>query len=98
NLRFNESINGYGHEDTLFGLQLQDSGVKIQHIDNPAIHAGIDEDEAFLAKTNAALETLAELYTRKLLLPHQVTEIRLLHLWERLQKYWITDRILHLIP
>ncbi len=97
-LRFDESIKGYGHEDTLFGLHLQDKGVKIKHLDNPAVHTGIDDDQVFLRKTDAALETLAGLYHQKVLLSRHVREIRLLHLWQRLHAFRIPGLFAGIIP
>ena len=37
-IAFNEKLNGYGHEDTLFGVELKKEGVTMAHIDNPIIH------------------------------------------------------------
>ena len=35
---FNEDVTEYGHEDTLFGLELKYRNIAIMHIDNPAYH------------------------------------------------------------
>ena len=58
-IRFEESITEYGHEDTLFGIELQRRGVSLRHIDNPMRQGGIETNEEFLAKTRAALRNLA---------------------------------------
>jgi glycosyltransferase involved in cell wall biosynthesis len=55
---FNESITGYGHEDTLFGFELEKNGVVISQIDNPVLNAHLDSNTQFLNKTNEALENL----------------------------------------
>ena len=47
-IAFNEKIDGYGHEDTLFGIELKKEGVTIAHIDNPIIHLGLDEHQVFI--------------------------------------------------
>lgn len=52
---FEERLQGYGHEDTLFGLQLQQNKVSIQHIDNPVWNLQLDTNRAFLEKTDQAL-------------------------------------------
>jgi glycosyltransferase involved in cell wall biosynthesis len=52
---FNEELTNYGHEDTLFGIQLLEQGISIQHIDNPLIHIGLEDAEVFVNKTDAAL-------------------------------------------
>lgn len=46
----------YGHEDTLLGLALEQGHTKLIHLDNPAIHLGLDENGVFLQKTRTALD------------------------------------------
>lgn len=58
---FSEELVEYGHEDTLFGLELKYRHAKIAHIDNPAFHMGIDSGADFMAKTTAAVDGLANL-------------------------------------
>ena len=61
-IRFNESLIGYGHEDTLFGLDLLKNGIKIKHIDNPLIHVGLQDAAEFLAKTREGTRNLLKVY------------------------------------
>ena len=58
---FCEAITDYGHEDTLFGIELQRRGASLRHIDNPLRQGGIETNEEFLAKTRAALRNLASM-------------------------------------
>lgn len=58
---FNEEIKGYGHEDTLFGLELQKNGIKVHHIDNTAIHQGIESADVFMNKTREGLKNLLDI-------------------------------------
>ena len=58
---FDQSITKYGHEDTLFGLELQKRNIPIKHIENPLIHAGLEEAGVFLDKTRQSVKNLAEL-------------------------------------
>ncbi|MBQ0158549.1 MAG: glycosyltransferase family 2 protein [Bacteroidales bacterium] len=60
-LRFDERCTEYGYEDTLYGLELEQRGITIAHIDNPLVHLGINSGVAFLANTEAALRTLSQL-------------------------------------
>lgn len=60
-IRFDDSITEYGHEDTLFGIELEKRGVDIRHIDNPMCQGGIETNEEFLEKTRAALRNLASM-------------------------------------
>lgn len=57
-IRFDERIQGYGHEDTLFGCELAKQRVPIRHIDNPLLHKGLESNHHYLEKTRQALRTL----------------------------------------
>ena len=62
NINFDESIKGYGHEDTLFGERLAQLKTPILHIQNVVRHDGMDTKELFLAKQKEAVENLRVLY------------------------------------
>jgi GT2 family glycosyltransferase len=53
-LRFDESIEQYGHEDSLFGIKAEANKIPIYHIDNPVRHMGLEKAEAFLCKAEIA--------------------------------------------
>lgn len=55
-VKFNPAIASYGYEDLLFVKGIAESGQVITHIDNPAIHLGLEESAVFLEKTTQALE------------------------------------------
>lgn len=57
-VRFNEQISQYGHEDTLFGVDLETQQIKITHIDNTLYHIGLEDSERFLQKTRQSLDNL----------------------------------------
>ncbi len=59
---FNELITGYGHEDTLFGFNLEQNGISICHIDNPVLNAHLDSNSQFLNKTDEALNNLIHIW------------------------------------
>lgn len=61
---FEESIEGYGHEDTLFGINLQKQQVKIKHLDNPLLHLGLEDQAIFLKKQKEAIINLYQLYQK----------------------------------
>ena len=63
-VRFDESCTDYGHEDTLFGYQLEQRRIPIRHIDNPVVNGDVEENAEFLHKTVEAVENLAEIYDR----------------------------------
>ena len=56
------SIQKYGHEDTLLGMTLAENGLKIIHINNFVYHEGLDTNEVFLQKVKQSIETLVDLY------------------------------------
>ena len=62
----NEDLEGYGHEDTLFGLELKRSGVSILHLDNPLRHIGLETCDEFLRKTREGIRNLAFLVQNQL--------------------------------
>ncbi|MBQ7163676.1 MAG: glycosyltransferase [Bacteroidales bacterium] len=53
--RFDVDFHDYGHEDTLFGLQLQAFAISVLHIDNPLIHTGLTENAAYLSQSLEAV-------------------------------------------
>ncbi len=58
------SIQKYGHEDTLLGMTLAANGINIVHIDNFVYHEGLDTNAVFLGKIKQSIETLVDLYKR----------------------------------
>jgi len=63
-IRFDERINDYGHEDTYFGFELKERGVPIKHLENPLIHNGLESSDVFLKKTQKSIEGLLSLARR----------------------------------
>ena len=57
-IRFNEKIETYGHEDTLLSLELKESKIAIFQINNPVFHEGIEDSSIFLEKTKSAIKNL----------------------------------------
>ena len=58
---FDESFRGYGHEDTLFGIELMLAGIRYTVIDNPVVHCHIETNAEFLRKNREALRTLKKM-------------------------------------
>ncbi len=81
-IRFDERLLQYGHEDTLFGLELQKRQVKILHIDNPLEHIGLEDSTVFLDKTRQGIQNLAWLANQ-----HPDLHTKLLHTWRKLKKW-----------
>lgn len=88
-VRFDETISGYGHEDTLFGHHLHEAGYVFQRIDNPLIHRGIDDNKVFLMKTSESVKNLYRLFISGKY-PFLVNESKLLHYFQLIVKYHLT--------
>lgn len=82
-VKFEEQLKEYGHEDTLFGIQLRRRGVDIRYINNPVFHEGLDDNNSFLLKYKKSLSNL-KLLKENYLLPEDEREIKILHLYNRI--------------
>ena len=58
NIHFREDLTKYGHEDTVLGFDLYSNGIKINHLNNPLEHTGLEASSVFIEKTKVALENL----------------------------------------
>lgn len=92
---FDERLNGYGHEDTLFGFQLFKKGIHIDQIDNPVWNLNLDTNEIFLIKTDDALRNLLWISINFELLGFEATS-PLLHTYKKLNALGFTRFILRL--
>lgn len=57
-IQFDERLTQYGHEDTLFGYELQVHQIEVLHINNPVLNGDIEENEEFIRKTEKGLQNL----------------------------------------
>jgi glycosyltransferase involved in cell wall biosynthesis len=85
-IRFDESISGYGHEDTIFGIQLHLAGIHIKHLDNGLLHLGLEPSLIYLEKVRQSGVNLRNLYSRGLFPPGNVKDVALLAAWIRFKK------------
>lgn len=60
-IQFSEEIKDYGHEDTKFGIDLQQGNIPLLHIENKLTHLGLEKNDIFLRKTEVSLEQLRNL-------------------------------------
>lgn len=80
---FDESLKQYGHEDTVFGLELKKRSVHIHHLNNPLRHTGLETAAVFLRKSEQAIENLLMLMQK-----HELqSEIKLLRYFVKTQKW-----------
>lgn len=85
---FDANIRQYGHEDTLFGWQLQQRGIPILHIDNPLQHDGLETADVFIRKQEQAVDNL-----RHLAQVYPGLDTKLLKTAALLQRYHLSDSI-----
>jgi glycosyltransferase involved in cell wall biosynthesis len=85
-LKFDENITQYGHEDTLFGIELKQHGIKIKHINNPVYHEGLESNEVFISKTKKGVENLVKLLNSSGYKTDLQSHIKLLHTFIKLRK------------
>lgn len=60
-IQLDEKLVGYGHEDTLFGIELKKKNIVIHHINNPLCHIGLESVDEYLQKTKEGIKNLHQL-------------------------------------
>ncbi len=90
---FDETFRNYGYEDILFGRQLREANIAINHQDIPVGFFTFESNDKFVSKTEEGLRTLHQKrhllrgYSRLLTVAegiHSGAVRRLLRLWHRL--------------
>lgn len=84
-IKFNETILQYGHEDTLFSIELERKKAKVHHIDNPTLHLGVERSDIYLNKVEVACNSLSYI-SKSFLKENEQNEIRLIYFYNRLNK------------
>jgi len=92
---FNEEILRYGHEDSLFQMELEKQGLTIRFISNPVIHSGLETNTCFIEKTRDSVMNLYDLYVSGFFDGLNTRKIRLLHTYIQTKK-WKIDRLFSL--
>ena len=87
-IRFNEKIETYGHEDTLLSLELKKNKIAIFQINNPVFHEGIEDSIIFLEKTKSAIKNLI-LLEKNILNTSSIKLIKTYHLINKLKLTWL---------
>jgi len=82
-IKFDEQITKYGHEDSLFGIELKNRNIPVFHINNYLIHLGLESNLIFLQKTHQSIENLLNIAQIK---PYISTEIKLLSTFIKIKK------------
>ena len=73
-----------------FKKELEKRNIEIHHIDNMLLHSGLENNAAFLEKTEQALATLTEIKEKvgNTTLLKTVDRLKTLHLTGLFMKYW----------
>jgi glycosyltransferase involved in cell wall biosynthesis len=85
-LQVDSNLEGYGHEDTFMGMQLEKLMIPVKHIDNPVIHTGLEQTTQFIRKQEQALCQLNYIYKKYGDTFPVVRQVRLLQVFEKLRK------------
>ena len=85
-IRFDERIAQYGHEDTLFGFQLKKRGIKIKHIDNPVLHGDLEDNSEFLRKTEQGILNIIRIVKLVNYDPDFIRDVMILNFYEKLRR------------
>ena len=95
-LRFEESLTQYGHEDTLFSIEIERKAFDVIHIDNPLYHDGIESSKDYLHKVRLASENLVDL-ERHFLSEQEMMEFNLIRIYYKLEKLFLLKPIISII-
>ncbi len=91
-IKFDEEILNYGHEDTLLGLELQKQTIEIYHIDNPLLHDGLEDAGQFISKTNQSVKNLKYLvknYPKLQSLTYTIKLIKYVQFIKKIKLAWL---------
>ena len=89
-ISFNEQLEGYGYEDTLYGIELERNKIELRHIDLPAEHLKLDTAEEFILKTENALKNLYSIFQSDVYHPGLKRHIKLIRAYGMLKKTGLT--------
>ena len=91
-IKFDENITTYGHEDTLFGIELKKQNIQITHINNQLLHDGLEETDIFIHKTEQSVKNLKylfESYSDIEALINSIKLLRYISIFKKLGLAWL---------
>jgi Predicted glycosyltransferases len=86
---FDEDLKQYGHEDTLFGIELARRNILIHHIENPVLNHHIEDHSTYINKNRLATENLAQLINQGKIKKEDYSRIRLLTFYQKIKSWGI---------
>lgn len=96
-IRFDETLKGYGHEDTLFGHAIAELSCDAHHIDNALIHKGLDDNITFISKTENGTKNLYLMYKSEKY-PFLSNQSKLLKSFIRMKKSGLNNIFAYIFP
>lgn len=93
-VRFDETLRGYGHEDTLLGLALQARKIPLRGLDLPVYNAELDRNTEFLEKVEQSLRNLLIINQNY---PGYAQHFGLLRLTGKLQRWHVAGLVYFLL-
>ena len=85
-IKFDERITLYGHEDTLFGFALKKRNITINHIDNPVINGDVEKNVEYLNKTKEGVINLIHILNFIEYDPDLTNDITILKFYNKVRK------------
>ncbi len=82
-IKFNETLAGYGYEDSVFAYQLQKNNIPLLHIDNAVTHLNLETNDVFIQKSELALQNLLRFYQSKAI---DEATVKILKVYVKLKK------------
>lgn len=92
-VRFDERINEYGHEDTLLGFELKKKGISIYHIDNPIFIKDIEDNSKFLEKTEQGIISLIDVLVYTDFDVDFIQDVTILNTYEKLKSKGLLNTV-----
>ena len=84
-IKFDERLTKYGHEDTLFGFELKKKNINIQHIENLILDDDIENNAEFLHKTELGLINLIHILKYLEYNSDFIEDVRILNFYKRMK-------------
>lgn len=90
---FNKMEENYGFDDTSFALSLEKFDVKINYVDNPVFHLGLESNEKFIIKSESSVKNAFWLLRNR---PDFAEKLRIVRVYKILQK-WKVKKIFSIL-
>lgn len=98
-IRFDTRIQGYGHEDTVFGHALHCRQIPIIGVDNPVLKAHLDDNAVYLEKVRQGVHNLRQMASSPEF-GHAVAHVQLLQVAKKMKSLRLTalfNGIMHMM-